>query len=109
MSRKGGTGGGGLVHPESESSMAMYGLAVKSLSMAISLILSAIVTYRKQSFYLVGPPCSVQGRFHLPEQLTMNVLGQLVILRAVCNWSRKAILHSSCLVFIVLIMYSWSW
>ena len=32
---------------------------------------------RKQPFYLVGPPCSVQGRFHLPEQLTINVLGQL--------------------------------
>ena len=29
MSRKGGTGGGGLVHPESENSMAMYGLAMK--------------------------------------------------------------------------------
>ena len=30
MSRKlVGTGGGGLVHPESENSMAMYGLAVK--------------------------------------------------------------------------------
>jgi len=29
VSRKGGTGGGGLVHPESENSMAMYGLAVK--------------------------------------------------------------------------------
>ena len=29
MSRKGGTGGGGLVHPESENSMAMYRLAVK--------------------------------------------------------------------------------
>jgi len=29
MSRKGGTGGGGVVHPESENSMAMYGLAVK--------------------------------------------------------------------------------
>ena len=27
MSRKGGTGGGGLLHPESENSMAMYGLA----------------------------------------------------------------------------------
>ena len=27
MSRKGETGGGGLVHPESENSMAMYGLA----------------------------------------------------------------------------------
>ena len=26
-SRKGGTGGGGLVHPESENSMAMCGLA----------------------------------------------------------------------------------
>ena len=29
VSRKGGTGGGGLVHPESENSMAMCGLAVK--------------------------------------------------------------------------------
>jgi len=29
MSRKSETGGGGLVHPESENSMAMYGLAVK--------------------------------------------------------------------------------
>ena len=27
MSRKGGTGGGGLVDPESKNSMAMYGLA----------------------------------------------------------------------------------
>ena len=27
VNRKGGTGGGGLVHPESENSMAMYGLA----------------------------------------------------------------------------------
>jgi len=32
MSRKGGTKGGGLVHPESENSMAMYGLVVKILS-----------------------------------------------------------------------------
>ena len=30
MSRKGGTGGGGLVRPESENSMAMYGQAVKT-------------------------------------------------------------------------------
>ena len=29
VSREGGTGGGGLVHPESENSVAMYGLAVK--------------------------------------------------------------------------------
>ena len=43
MSRKGGTGGGGLVHPESENSMAMYGLAA-SVARAISLILSAVVT-----------------------------------------------------------------
>ena len=44
-----------------------------------------------------------QGQFHLPEQLTINVLGQLT---AICAaWSRKAIPHCSCLVFIVLIMY----
>ena len=41
MSRKGGTGGGGLVHPESEKNMAMYGLAA---SVGPSLILSAVVT-----------------------------------------------------------------
>jgi len=29
MSRKDGTGGGGLAHPESENCMAVYGLAVK--------------------------------------------------------------------------------
>jgi len=41
MSRKGGTGEGGLVHPESENSMAMYGLAASG---GPSLILSAMVT-----------------------------------------------------------------
>ena len=44
MSRKGGTGGGGLVHPESENSMAMYGLAVKIPLLGLSLTLSAMVT-----------------------------------------------------------------
>ena len=44
MSRKGGTGGGGSVHPESENSMAMYGLAVKIPQQGLSLILSAVVT-----------------------------------------------------------------
>ena len=43
MSRKGGTGGGGLVDPESEKSMAMY-IWAGCLSRAISLILSAMVT-----------------------------------------------------------------
>jgi len=47
MSRKGGTGGGGFVYPENENSMAMYGLAVKIPQYrAISLILSAMVTYK---------------------------------------------------------------
>ena len=43
-SRKGGTGGGGLVHPESDNSMAMYELAVKIPQYGLSLILSAVVT-----------------------------------------------------------------
>ena len=55
-----GQGGGGLVHPESENSMAMYGLAAS-----------------------VG----------------INVLGQLTAILCAA-WSRKAIPHRSCLVFI---------
>ena len=31
------------------------------------------------------PLCSVQGRFHLPEQLTINVLGQLTACNLVCS------------------------
>ena len=53
---------------------------------------------RKQSFYLVEPLCSVQGWFHLPKQLTINVLGQLTAILCAA-WSRKAIPHRSCLVF----------
>jgi len=33
MSRKGGTGGGGLVHPEGEYSMAMFGFGSISLTL----------------------------------------------------------------------------
>ena len=44
---------------------------------------------RKQSFYLVEPLCSVQGRFHLPKQFTINVLGQLTAILCAA-WSRKA-------------------
>jgi len=57
--------------------MAVSGLAVSGLAVkiprctAISLILSANRA-RKQSFYLVGPQCSVQERFNLPEQLTIR-------------------------------------
>ena len=51
MSSKGGTGGGGLVHPESENSMAMYGLAVKYIYIFFSgsneLIISSHVWYIK--------------------------------------------------------------
>jgi len=61
-----------------------------------------------ENSHFAGSPCSVQGQFHLPKQLTVNVLGQLTaVLCAV--WSRKVIPHCSRLVFIVPIMGSWSW
>ena len=56
ISRKGGTGGGGLVHPKGENSLAMSGLA----SIGPFLLLSANGLER-QSFHFIGPPCSVQG------------------------------------------------
>ena len=62
VSSKGGTGGGGLVHPKVENTMAVSGFGcvhVGSLS------------------YLVGPPCSIQGWFiskHCLRNTFTNVL-----------------------------------
>ena len=57
MSRKGGTRGGGLVHPEGENNLAMSGLDCEN---PFSPILGANRP-RKQFFYPIGPPYSVQG------------------------------------------------
>jgi len=59
MSRKGGTGGGGWVHPKGANSMAVSGLAYsKDLVGAGSAIsvLFGINRHRNKLSYLVGPP-----------------------------------------------------
>jgi len=59
MSRKGGTGGGGWVHPKGADSMAVSGLFFRSdlvgTGRAIS-ILSGINGVRNKRSHLVGPP-----------------------------------------------------
>jgi len=59
VSRKGGTGGGGWVHPKGANSMAASGLVFKSdlvgTGRAIS-ILFGINGVRNQRSYPVGPP-----------------------------------------------------
>jgi len=65
--RKGGTGGGGWVHPKSANSMAASGLVFRSdlvgTGRAIS-ILFGINGVRNQRSHLVGPPFSrIQGPF----------------------------------------------
>jgi len=57
VSRKGGTGGGELLHPEGENNLAMSGLDCEN---SFSPILGANGP-RRQLFYLIGPPYSVQG------------------------------------------------
>ena len=95
-------------YTQSENSMAMYGLAAKSLSRAISLN-EIILEYCMEA--LQGKMTVFLGHhcIHLPEQLTINVLGQLTAINLCAAWSRKAIPHRSYLVFIVLIIYSQSW
>ena len=67
MTKNGRTGGGGLVHPKGENSMAMSGFGCKNCSEGVGgPYISPILSMngpRKQSSYLVGPPCSVQGQF----------------------------------------------
>ena len=59
VSRKGGTGGGGWVHPEAANSMAVSGLtcrkALVGTGMAIS-VLFGINRLRNKPSYIVGPP-----------------------------------------------------
>ena len=59
VTRKGGTGGGGWVHPKGANSMATSGLVLKSdlvgTGRAIS-VLFGINGVRKERSHLVGPP-----------------------------------------------------
>ena len=59
MSRKGGTGGGGWVHPQGANSMATSGLgwrnALVGTGRPIS-VLFGIGGLRNKPFHLVGPP-----------------------------------------------------
>ena len=59
VSRKGGTGGGGWVHPKGANSMAASGLVFRSdlvgTGRAISILLG-INGVRNRGCHLVGPP-----------------------------------------------------
>ena len=57
MSRKGGTGGGGLVHPKGANSMAMSGLICRKALVGTGRAISVLfgINGNKPS-YLVGPP-----------------------------------------------------
>ena len=84
MSRKGGIGGGGWVHPEGANSMAASGLVFRSdlvgTGKAIS-ILFVINGVRNQRSHLVGPPfpefetCfSATAGWHFSRDLTRRLL-----------------------------------
>ena len=79
MSRRGGTGGGGWVHPKGANSMAVSGLtcrkALVGTGRAIS-VLFGINGLRNKPSYLVGPPFlaftahfSATPGWHFPESL----------------------------------------
>jgi len=62
MSRKGGTGGDGLVHPKGENSMAVSGNGCENPSVGPFLLLYVTANGpTKESSYLVGSPYSIQG------------------------------------------------
>ena len=71
VNRKGGTGGGGWVHPKGANSMAMSGLVFRrdlvGTGRAIS-ILFGTNGVRNQRSHLVGPP--IQGPFFSYGRLT---------------------------------------
>ena len=90
MSRKGGTGGGGWVHPKGANSMAVSGLVFRSdlvgTGRAISIIFG-INGVRNQRSDLVGPPFpEFKARFsatagwpfsrHLTRRLLIGGCGQ---------------------------------
>ena len=84
MSRKGGTGGGGWVHPKGANSMAASGLVFRSYFVgtgrAIS-ILFGINAVRNKRSHLVGPPfpefkaCfSATAGWHFSRDLSRHLL-----------------------------------
>ena len=83
MSRKGGTGGGGWVHPKGANSMAASGLVKSNLvgtGRAIS-ILFGINGVRNKRSHLVGPPFpefkarfSATAGWHFSRNLTRCLL-----------------------------------
>ena len=84
MSRKGGTGGGGWVHPKGANSMAASGLVFRSdlvgTGRAIS-ILFGITEVRNQRSHLVGAPFpefkahfSATAGWHFSSDLARHLL-----------------------------------
>ena len=84
VSRKGGTGGGGWVHPKGANSMAVSGLVFRSdlvgTERAISILFGINGVRNKQS-HLVGPPfpefkaCfSATAGWHFSSDLTRCLL-----------------------------------
>ena len=84
MSRKGGTGGGGWVHPKDANSMAASGLVFRSDLVGTgraSSILFGIYGVRNKRSHLVGPPFpEFKARFlatagwHFSRDLTRRLL-----------------------------------
>ena len=56
VSRKGGTGGGGWVHPKGANSMAASGLVLRSDLVGTGRAISGINAVRNKRSHLVGPP-----------------------------------------------------
>ena len=84
MSRKGGTGGGGLVHPESENSMAMYWLAA---SKGPFLLFQVQWWPRKQSFCRASMQCSRTISF---AQATYNKCLRTTDCSLVCSLEQES-------------------
>ena len=84
ISRKGGTGGGGWMHPKDANSMAVSGLVFRSdlvgTGRAISILFGINGVRNKQS-HLVGPPFpelktrfSATAGWHFSRDLTRRLL-----------------------------------
>ena len=84
MSRKGGTGGGGWVHPKGANSMAVSGLILRSDLVGTGraiFILFGINGVRNKRSHLVGPPfpefkaCfSATAGWHFSRDLARHLL-----------------------------------
>ena len=88
MSRNGGTGGGGWVHPKGANSMSSSGLACRKALVGSGRAISAhfgINRLTNKPSYLVGPPFLVsKGHFsampvwHFPESLDRKIVSWCV-------------------------------